>query len=70
MTRIVETEARLDRNLDPLRCRERAHSLRSEYIAQAVKRLFRASPRKLTGAQINLPFSLNVNVHALPFHRF
>jgi hypothetical protein len=56
MTRIFKTETRLDSDLCQLHCRERAHSLRSEYIAQTVKRLFRASPRKLSGAQINLPF--------------
>ena len=70
MTRSVKTETRLGRDLDPLRCRERAHTLRSEYIAQTAKRLFRASPRKLSDVQIDHPFSLNVDLRALPFHRF
>ena len=69
MTRIVKTETHLGR-IDPLRCRERAHSLRSEYIAQTAKRLFRVSPRKPLGSQIDHPFSLNVDLRALPFHRF
>lgn len=43
MTRLATATALTERNLHPLRFRDRARDLRSAYIAQLARRLFRAS---------------------------
>ena len=45
MTRFPLSDVQRDRELDPFRCRERAHGLRSEYLAQFAARIFRVLRR-------------------------